>query len=189
MSTTRRCSHKAAVRIGAVLGGLGLLCGCSSSGTKTSAVTTSSTSRQTSSASSPSGRPTTTAGTTTPVAQNVPVTDAVRQSLLEAGAALNKLPVSDYLGLAPGRTYYAYDSVTQTYWAGAALNPSPSSQQAQVAAQDDGSYLLFTRRANGGWTAQDDGLGGTGGTPCPAIPAAVVAVWNWASGTCRPPGS
>jgi len=184
---TRRCSPRAAVRIGAVLGGLGLLCGCSSSGTKTAVATTTSSTPVRTTASSPLS--TGTAGATTAVAQNVPVTDAVRQSLLEAGAALNKLPVSDYLGLAPGKTYYAYDSVTQTYWAGAALDPSPSSQQAQVAAQDDGSYLLFTRGANGTWTAQDDGLGGTGGTPCPAIPAAVVAVWNWAPGTCRPPGS
>lgn len=176
----------------ALLGTMALAgCSSSSNGHPSSSGTSSSTS--TSSKPSPS-KPTTTISSTTtssttpPAVQNLPVTDSVRESLLEAGAALNNLPVSDYVGLVPGTTYYAYDSVTQTYWAGAGLDPSPSSIQAQVSSQDDGSYLLFTRTANGTWTAQDDGLGGIGGTPCPAIPAAVVAVWNWAPGTCRPPG-
>jgi hypothetical protein len=132
---------------------------------------------------------TTTTTTKAPAVQNLAVTDAVRESLLEAGAASHDLSVSDYIGLDPGTTYYAYDSATHTYWAAAGLDPSPSSIQGQVSTQDDGSYLFLTRRANGTWTAQDDGLGGIGGTGCPAIPAAVVAAWNWAPGTCRPPAS
>jgi hypothetical protein len=132
---------------------------------------------------------TTTTTTQTPAARNLAVTDAVRESLLEAGAASHDLPVSDYIGLDPGTTYYAYDSATQTYWAAAGLDPSPTSTQGQVSTQDDGSYLLFTRGTKGAWMAQDDGLGGIGGTECPAIPAAVVAAWNWAPGTCRPPAS
>lgn len=115
------------------------------------------------------------------------MTAAVRTQLVAAGAALNNLTPSAYTGLVAGTTYYAYDSATSTYWAGAGLVPSPSSYSAQVANQDDGSYLLYSQPAGGAWTAVADGLGGIGGTPCPAVPAAVVAAWGWTAGTCRPP--
>jgi hypothetical protein len=114
----------------------------------------------------------------------------VSAALLQAGAALNSLQASDYTGLAPGETYYAYDATTSTYWAGAALVPSPSSVQAQVSVQDDGSYLLFSRPADGAWTAQDVGVTGIDGSVCPvAVPPAILALWNWAPGTCRAPNS
>jgi hypothetical protein len=136
--------------------------------------------------------PTTTAPaaptTTAPAAQNLTVTAAVSAALLQAGAALNSLQASDYTGLAPGATYYAYDATTDTYWAGAALVPSPSSMQAQVSVQDDGGYLLFSRPANGAWLARDVGLAGTEGSVCPvAVPPAILALWQWAPGTCRAP--
>jgi hypothetical protein len=109
---------------------------------------------------------------------------------VEAAAAANRLPASAYTGLAPGSAYYAYDPATATYWAGAALVPSPSSQEAQVSVQDDGGYLLFNSTAGGAWTVSDVGMtGGEEGAPCPPVPAAIVAVWNWTPGTCRPPGS
>jgi hypothetical protein len=58
-----------------------------------------------------------------------------------------------------------------------------------VSSQDDGAYLLFTGASPTSWTPVNDGLGGVGGTPCPlAIPAGVLAAWNWAAGSCRPPG-
>jgi len=106
-----------------------------------------------------------------------------------AGAAMNSLPASAYTGLQPARTYYAYDAVTATYWAAAGLVPSPSSQQAQVSVQDDGAYVLFDRPTGGTWQARPIGLVGVpGNTSCPAdLPATVVALWNWAPGTCHPP--
>ncbi|HXQ18553.1 MAG TPA: hypothetical protein VN781_02890 [Acidimicrobiales bacterium] len=130
-----------------------------------------------------------TAPTTTPITQNLAVTDGVRAALLQAGASLKGLPASDFTGLVSGRTYYAFDSATDTYWAAAGLAPSPSSIQAQVSSQDDGAYLLFSRPAGGAWTAVNDGLGGIAGTVCPApVPAAVLTLWNWPSGSCSPPG-
>jgi hypothetical protein len=171
--------------------------------TGTSADATSSTSVDTTGTTAPPAATIETPATTTtlPVVTTVPVvvtpaaavenlavSDDLRAQLVAAGAALNGLSSSDYLGLEPGMTYYAYDSPTQTYWAAGALDPSPSSMQAQVSAQDDGGYLLFSEPNGGSWTAEDDGLGGVAGTPCPAIPASVVAVWGWPAGTCRPPG-
>jgi hypothetical protein len=116
------------------------------------------------------------------------VTAAVRSQLVAAGAALNNLPASDYTGLRPGETYYAYDAATRTYWAGAALSPSPSSTPAQVAAQDDGAYLLFEQPQGGSWKASDVGLAGTPeGTACPvAVPAGILSLWGWNPGSCRP---
>ena len=125
--------------------------------------------------------------TVRPAAENLPVTAAVRTQLVEAGAALNGLPGADYTGLVPGDTYYAYDPATATYWAGAALAPSPSSLRAQVSTQDDGSYLLFRRPPGQPWSAEDVGLAGIGGTTCSlSVPATVLAVWRWAPGSCRP---
>jgi hypothetical protein len=159
--------------------------GSSTSGTSTSGSSSggSSTSVIPAPAVSPASSTTAAGGV-----QNLPVTTAVRQSLLDAGAAHQSLPTSDYTGLRAGATYYAYDAGTSTYWAGAALDPSPSSEQAQVSSQDDGSYLLFRMPSGGAWTVYDDGLGGVGGTPCPVtIPPGVIAAWGWSVGTCAPP--
>lgn len=122
--------------------------------------------------------------------KDLSVTSAVRAELLQAGAALDGLPTSAFEGLVPGKTYYAYDPASTTYWAGAALVPSSKSLQAQVSVQDDGSYLLFSRRAGEPWRAEDVGMTGIAGTKCPIrVPARVLAVWNWAPGTCRPSNS
>jgi len=149
-----------------------------------------STASPTTTAAAPPQSPTTVADTATTApgtVQNLPVTAAVRQSLVAAGAASHQLTPADYAGLRAGETYYGYDPSTSTYWAAAALDPSPSSTPAQVASQDDGSYLLFEMPAGGSWTVYDDGLAGVSGTKCPVtVPPALVTAWGWAPGTCAP---
>ena len=121
--------------------------------------------------------------------QNLVLTDAIRTQLVAAGAALNGLPASDYTGLVKGESYYGFDPATNTYWAGGALEPSPSSQQAQVSAQDDGSYYIFEEQAGGSWTAHAEGMAGIAGGTCSVqIPPALVALWRWPAGACHPTG-
>lgn len=123
------------------------------------------------------------------VAHNLVASAAVRTSLLDAGAAYHGLAPSDYVGLDPKMTYYAFDSSTHRYYAAAGLDPSPHSLQAQISAQDDGGYNLFTRTsAARPWRVYNDGLGGADGSTCPLIiPEAVLKVWHWALGGCYPP--
>jgi hypothetical protein len=118
---------------------------------------------------------------------NLVVTDQVRVELVKAGAALNHIPATDYVGLRSGQTYYAYDPATKTYWAGGTLVPSLSSTRAQVSIQDDGAYLLFERPASGAWRAYDVGLAGLEGARCPVtVPSSVLQVWGWPVNSCRP---
>jgi hypothetical protein len=134
---------------------------------------------------------TTVATTTTTylATKDLSVTPAVIKSILQAGAAEHQLPTTDYTGLAPGTTYYAFDPVTNTYYAAAGLVPSPHSLKAQVGAQDDGSYNLFTRVSSANsWTVYNDGLGAAQDSTCPiSIPASVLAVWHWKAKSCYPP--
>jgi hypothetical protein len=119
---------------------------------------------------------------------NLPVDDTVRAELLQAGAQLHGVPASEYVGLIPGQTYYAYDPDTMTYWAGAHLMPSATSERAQVSVQDAGSYTLFKKIKGGLWTPFNDGLGGEPGHGCPqALPASILAMWQWNPQTCHPP--
>jgi hypothetical protein len=119
---------------------------------------------------------------------NLPVGKIVRDQLVKAGAADHHLPASDFTGLVPGETYYAYYPKTSTYWAGAGLVPSSSSRDAQVSVQDDGSYLVFIRHAGGIWRAYDVGLSGIAGSSCAVtVPAPVLQIWHWKAGSCRPP--
>jgi len=174
-----------------------VLAGCSGStpkaagdsGSSATTTVTTSTGVTTSSAPGAASSVSSTPTSTIPTSQNLTVTTEVRAELVAAGAAMNSLPASAYTGLQPGRTYYAYDAATATYWAAAGLVPSSSSQQAQVSVQDDGAYVLFDQPAGGTWHARPIGLAGVpGNTSCPAdLPAAVVALWNWAPGTCHPP--
>jgi len=134
-----------------------------------------------------------TAPTTSTPAVNVPVTDQIRARLVAAGAAVNSIPVSQYTGLAPGLTYYGFDKVTMTYWAGARLVPATTADnsapsQAQVSSQDAGSYYVFKEPKGGSWTAYAAGNTGPN-TPCPiAVPNDVVHIWGWPAGACRPSG-
>ncbi len=112
----------------------------------------------------------------------------MRASLLAAGAKSHSLAVSDFTGLRPGETYYAYDRATARYYAAAGLAASPASTPAQVSTQDDGAYNLFVRRAGGAWHVYSDGLGGAQDSTCPVtIPAPVLAAWHWPAGSCYPP--
>jgi len=176
----RYCSRVRARLVAVVTAGALGLAACSA-GTTDNA---SGTSTSASSASPTTIAPTTTSAPTSDLA----VTDAIRSQLVAAGAALNSLPPSDYTGLRPGETYYAYDGATQTYWAGGALSPSPASTPAQVAAQDDGAYLLFERPQGRVWKAFDVGLAGTAeGSPCPVtVPTPILNLWGWDPGSCRP---
>jgi hypothetical protein len=123
-----------------------------------------------------------------PPATNLIVTPAVRKSLFDADAAYHSLPPSDYVGLAKGVTYYAYDSQNHRYYAAAGLVPSSKSQKAQIGTQDDGGYNLFFRPRNSSkWTVFNDGLGGAEDSICPiTIPAAVRKVWDWTMHACYP---
>jgi hypothetical protein len=165
------------------------LAGCSNSSSSGTTTTTSTSESATTTSSTAS-----TSSTTPAAAVNVPVTDQIRTQLLAAGAAVNNIPVTQYSGLAPGLTYYAFDRATNTYWAGARLVPAPSSDpdnptQAQVASQDDGAYYLFKQPRGGSWTAYPDGATGPGPDCQLTVPAPVLVVWGWPAGTCRPPGA
>jgi hypothetical protein len=122
------------------------------------------------------------------LARNLVVTPAVRQSLLEAGAAYHSYPPSDYVGLARGTTYYAYDAQNQRYYAAAGLVPNSKSQGAQVGTQDDGGYNLFVKvQGSTKWRVYNDGLGGAQDSICPiTIPVVVRKVWSWTTHPCYP---
>src|SRR5262249_47731579 len=121
-------------------------------------------------------------------ARNLVVSDAVRSQLVAAGAAMHQLPASDYTGLVKGETFYAYDPSTHTYWAGAGLVAKPGSVKAEVGNQDDGAFLDFERQSGATWRAYPAGVPGSTEYTCAAtIPASVLAVWGWPSGTCHPP--
>ena len=160
-------------------------CGSSGGGSSTSASTTTTSMTATTQTGTSTGTSSTTS--TTAGAQNLVVTKALRATLVAAGAAHSSLPASDYTGLRHGVTYYAYDAATNSYWAGASLVPKSTSLPAQVSAQDDGGYLLFTKPAGGSWTVYSVGMAGIGGSPCPiAVPASVLSVWGWGAGRCNP---
>jgi hypothetical protein len=114
---------------------------------------------------------------------NLVVTDAVRAQLLEAGAALKGFPVSDFFGLQPGQTYYAYDPDTGTHWAGARLGPHFDSEDAKIADQGVGIYTLFEQPSGKPWKAYSDGLGR--GDHCP-VPLPVMRMWGWDEQLCKP---
>ncbi|MHB8380364.1 MAG: hypothetical protein ACYDB2_10720 [Acidimicrobiales bacterium] len=160
----------------ALVGGSLLLSACGSSTTTTTSLATMTT---TTSVPASTSRPT----------RDLIVTPTVRTSLLDAAAAYHQLPAQDYVGLDTGTTYYAFDPVTNQYYAAAGLRPNPHSLAAQIGTQDDGAYNLFVRAAGTGtWTVYDDGLGGVRGTKCPVvIPSAVLHVWNWRAHSCYPP--
>jgi hypothetical protein len=166
------------------------LAGCSSSPTTRQSISpTTSPSKHSTTTTAQTAPNATTTTSTTGTPQNLTVTNQLRASLVAAFAAAHMLVASDYTGLAPGRTYYAYDPSTMTYWAGASVQPSSSSVPAQVSAQDDGSYAIFSMPSGDAWNVADVGATGEQGSSCPAntIPASIVALWNWTPGSCLPP--
>jgi hypothetical protein len=155
-------------------------CG-SSTGTSTGAATRTTTVTVTT---------TRTSGATTPAStRNLPVSDALRQQLLRAGARATALPAGDFAGLVPGRTYYAYDPASSTYWAGAQLIPAADSAAGKAAVVNEGAYWLFAKSDGVPWHAFRVGMTGARGEECPVnVPAGVLAVWGWRAGTCKAPG-
>lgn len=117
--------------------------------------------------------------------QNLVASPTVKAALLDAAASNDGLSPKDFTSLAPGATYYAYDPADHLDWAGAALVPSPHSQAAQVAVQDDGGYYLFTKAASSShWAVFDDGLGGAQDAQCAIVtPTAVRKAWGWSTST------
>ena len=175
--------------ISAVVAGVVCLAACSSSASQPAAANTTAASA-TSPATAASAAPAASASPSPTGAENLVLTDAIRAQLVAAAAKLNGLPPSAYLGLAQGESYYGFDPATNTYWAGAALDPSPSSERAQVSVQDDGGYYIFKEPAVGSWTASAEGMAGVGGSTCSVhIPPALVALWRWPAGACHPSGS
>lgn len=122
---------------------------------------------------------------------NLTVTDDVRVQLIEAGATLTGRPASEFSGLAPGRTYYAFvpSETNPMYWAAAALY-GPRSEAAAINLQDQNSYMFFRRSADpdATWVPIAAGFGPipAGVQPCP-IPQTVRDLWEWPSGKCYPP--
>lgn len=140
-----------------------------------------------------SSSPTPTPVSASTAAANLAVSDQIRTDLITAGAKARGLQASDFTSLRAGMTYYAYDPVTKTYWAGGELVPSPHSYRAQVSSQDDGAYTLFTRSAYGDWTAMDEGMAGPNSAPgnagCRiAPPPSVLSLWGWPAKSCHPNG-
>jgi hypothetical protein len=171
--------------ISAVLAGAVWLAACSSPASQPPPATTTPAATATTAAPPASA----TASPSPAGAENLALTDPVRAQLLAAAAKLNGLPASAYLGLVQGESYYGFDPATSTYWAGGALDPSPSSQRAQVSVQDDGGYYIFEEPAGGSWTASSEGMAGIEGATCSVhIPPALVALWRWPAGACHPVG-
>jgi hypothetical protein len=120
---------------------------------------------------------------------NLPVTDDLRGQLLAAGALLTEHPASDYTGLAPGSTFYAYDPFLDTYWAAATL-AGPKNDDAATMLQDANSYMAFRRAGpDGAWIPMAVGFGPSSTMPpggnCP-LPPAVHDLWRLMPGFCHP---
>jgi hypothetical protein len=120
---------------------------------------------------------------------NLPVTDDLRVQLLAAGALLTQHPASDYTGLVPDTTRYAYDPYLDTYWAAGTL-AGPKNDDAAIMLQDANSYMAFRRAGqDGAWVAMAVGFGPSATMPpggnCP-LPPAIHDLWGLMPGFCHP---
>jgi hypothetical protein len=112
------------------------------------------------------------------------VTPDIKSELTAVYVAARMLPADQVAGTVSGSVYYAYLPSTNTYWAIASFEPNSSStEQTQVAMQDDGCCGIFTR-TTGNWTF----VSGFMGSPCTGqIPASLMTLWGLQSpGDCAP---
>jgi hypothetical protein len=120
---------------------------------------------------------------------NLPLTGDVRTELAQAGATLTGSPATDFTGLRPGQSYYAYARDNDTYYAAAALGGAKT-EIAAINLQDQNSYMMFSKSGTPGaaWIPTAAGFGPipAGQAPCP-IPQSVRDVWQWPAGECYPP--
>ena len=153
------------------------------------------TSTSTPSSSSSKTSPTNSTAPATSAAENLPMTSTVEAQLLAAEASAHYLTASAYTGLVKGSVYYAYDPATTTYWARARVIPSPLSGAAEASLNQGGAFQLYERLDGGNWTEHDVGSTSSVGSPAGpvfakctiVVPAAVLDLWQWPPGTCRPP--
>jgi hypothetical protein len=117
----------------------------------------------------------------------VPLTDDVRTQLVEAGAVLTGRPVSEFAGLRPDESYYAFDPEAG-YWAAGALEGN--SYLAGINLQDQNSYMVFRKAVDPAatWVPVAIGFGPipAGQAPCP-VPQTIRDLWQWPAGKCYPP--
>jgi hypothetical protein len=118
---------------------------------------------------------------------NLPLTDDVRAQLVQAGAVLTGRPVSEFAGLRPEESYYAFDPEAG-YWAAGALEGK--SYEAGINLQDQNSYMVFRKAADPAatWVPIAVGFGPipAGEAPCP-VPQPIRDLWQWPAGKCYPP--
>lgn len=175
------------VLVGLVVSAALALAGCSSSSSSSPSTTKAPATTTTMQGS------TTTAAMPGSTAQNLAVTDAVRQELINAvSAACTGTTPADFSGFKAGLTYYAVYGSTGTYWAAGQAVPSAAglsgNAPAGVCLQDAGSYWIFTKGPGAStWTASQAGYSGPG-SACPNSPPplAVTNAWGWPAGSCRP---
>ena len=119
---------------------------------------------------------------------NLPLTDHVRSELVQSGAVLTGRSASEFTGLRPGKSYYAYAPDQDMYYAAAALTGAKT-EEAAINLQDQNSYMMFRKGGDPGatWVPEATGFGPTsaGQAPCP-IPQSVRDVWQWPAGKCYP---
>jgi hypothetical protein len=122
---------------------------------------------------------------------NLPLTDDVRAELVQAGAVLTGFPASEFTGLRPGKSFYAYLPEGDMYYAAAKLDGAKT-EEAAINLQDQNSYMMFRKAGDPGatWVPTAAGFGPipAGQAPCP-IPQSVRDVWQWPAGKCYPPAA
>jgi hypothetical protein len=166
------------------LGALALTA-CSSGSNPPSASAKTTTTSTSPAATTTSTIAATTPSTTSGAPQNLPATADLKAELVGVYAAHNNIPLSQIAGTVPGSVYYAYLPSTKTYWAIASFEPtSTSSQQTQVAMQDDGCCGIFSTQT----LTSFNFVSGFLGEPCTGqIPAELMTLWNLQSpGDCSP---
>jgi hypothetical protein len=110
-------------------------------------------------------------------ANNLRVTDAVRQQLITTWALAQGLARKYVAGTAPGSVYYGHLTSTNTDWAVSSFTPIAavkSSTGNLGAAFQDGPWV-FSKPAGGSWKLVTD----SGGVLCPReVPPALAKVWS-----------